>query len=508
MTETILLGDTPLTFEMVAAVADGASVKLAPAARERVTAARALVDEWAAGTTPVYGVTTGFGALAEVKVPPEQLKALQRNLILSHAAGVGRKLAKRETRAMMFLRAQTLSEGHSGCRPEVIELVLEMLNRGVHPHIPEKGSVGASGDLAPLAHIALAMIGEASVEYDGQDIPATEALTRASLEPIVLEAKEGLSLVNGTQAMSAVGTLALAQAESLCRLADIAGAMTLEGLAGLASAFDDRIQAIRPHPGQRKCAENLRRLLEGSDTNKPAHGNRVQDPYSLRCMPQVHGATRDALQYARDVFTREINSATDNPLVFPDDGDIISGGNFHGQPLALALDFAAIAISEIGNISERRVEQLVNPALSGLPPFLVPESGIHSGYMMAQVTAASLVNENKLFANPASTDSIPGSASREDHVSMGMTSARKLREIVVNTHSILGVEILCAAQAIDLRNPENLGKGTAVAHKVFREAIPHLDGDRLLAKDMEATLELEKKESIQIAVEHAIGKLA
>ncbi len=508
MTQTILLGETPLTFEMVSAVADGAQVQLDPATRDKVTAARKLVDDWASGETPVYGVTTGFGALAEVKVPQEQLRALQRNLILSHAAGVGRHLSQRETRAMMLLRAQTLSEGHSGCRPQIIEFVLELLNRGIHPHIPEKGSVGASGDLAPLAHIALAIIGEGTVEFDGENLPTREALSRANLEPIILEAKEGLSLVNGTQAMSAVGTLALAQAESLCRLADIAGAMTLEGLAGLASAFDPRIQSIRPHPGQMLCATNLRRLLEGSDTNKPAHGNRVQDPYSLRCMPQVHGATRDALQYARDVFTREINSATDNPLVFPEDGDIVSGGNFHGQPLALALDFAAIAISEIGNISERRVEQLVNPALSGLPPFLVPESGIHSGYMMAQVTAASLVNENKVLATPASIDSIPGSASREDHVSMGMTSARKLREIVTNTHSILAVEILCAAQAIDLRSPKNLGVGTKAAHAAFRASVPHLAADRLLANDMKATLALSEKQVIQQAVENEIGSLA
>lgn len=508
MKEKIALGAAPVTLEMVYAIAHGAPVELAPVARQRVQSARDLVENLAAGEKPVYGVTTGFGALAEVKVPKDQLKALQRNLILSHSAGVGRPLSKPETRAMMFLRAQTLSEGNSGCRPEVIEMVLEMLNKGVHPRIPEKGSVGASGDLAPLAHIALAMIGEGMVEYQGEIIPAKQALEHASLSPLTLEAKEGLSLVNGTQAMSAVGVLALLQAEALCRLADIAGAMTLEGLAGLASAFDDRIQQLRPHPGQRASAENLRRLLEGSDTNRPANGDtRVQDPYSLRCIPQVHGATRDALRYAREVFTCEINSATDNPLVFPEDGDIVSGGNFHGQPLALALDFAAIAMAEIGNISERRVEQLVNPALSGLPPFLVPESGIHSGYMMAQVTAASLVNENKLFANPSSTDSIPGSASREDHVSMGMTSARKLREIVTNIQSILAVEVLCATQAIDFRKPDALGKGTAIAHQTVRAVIPHLDSDRLLAHDMQLTLELEQREDIQNAVEAAIGRL-
>jgi histidine ammonia-lyase len=456
MTQPVILGE-PIRLQHVAAVADGAPVAFAANARERVLAARAVVERKAKEPEPVYGVTTGFGALAEVKVPADKLLALQRNLIMSHAAGVGKPLSRRETRAMMFLRAQTLAEGHTGCRPEVIELLTAMLNRGVHPIIPEKGSVGASGDLAPLAHLALAMIGEGTVEYEGETIPAADALTRSALRPITLQAKEGLSLVNGTQAMAAVGGLAILQAERLAKLADVAGALTWEGLAGLSSAFDPRIQAVRPHPGQIICAKNLRRLSEGSAMQKVRAQSKVQDPYSLRCMPQVHGATRDALAFCHDVFTREINSATDNPLVFAEDNEMLSGGNFHGQPLALSLDFAAIALAEIGNISERRVEQLVNPALSGLPPFLVPESGIHSGFMIAQVTAASLVNENKVLATPASIDSIPGSASREDHVSMGMTSARKLREIVNNIRAILAVEVLCAAQAVDFRGVAGLG---------------------------------------------------
>ena len=508
MLEKVILGAAPLTLEAVQAVALGAKVELDPRTRAKVQQARDLVETKAAGDVPVYGVTTGFGALAEVKVGPDQIKELQRNLILSHSAGVGRPLSRPETRAMMFLRAQTLSEGHSGVRPEVIELVLEMLNRGVHPVITEKGSVGASGDLAPLAHLALGMIGEGQVEFEGQTMAAMDAMSRASLRPLVLEAKEGLSLVNGTQAMAALGSLALLAAEHLCRLADIAGSMTLEGLRGIPKAFDDRIQAIRPHPGQATSAKNLRRMLEGASCTSGDSANRVQDPYSLRCMPQVHGATRDALAYARDVFEREINSATDNPLVFPDDGEIISGGNFHGQPLALALDFAAIATAELGNISERRVEQLVNPALSGLPPFLVPESGIHSGYMMAQVTAASLVNENKVFATPASIDSIPGSASREDHVSMGMTSARKLREIAANTEAIMAVEMLCAAQAIDLQKPAALGQGTDAAHRTVRASVPMLEADRLLSRDIEAVLSLERRGAIVAAVQAEIGKLA
>jgi histidine ammonia-lyase len=405
---------------------------------------------------------------------------------------------------MMLLRAQVLSEGYSGVRTEVADLLLAMLNRGVHPVIPEKGSVGASGDLAPLAHLCLGMIGEGDVEYEGRVMPAGQALQAAGLKPVVLEAKEGLSLVNGTQAMAALGSLSLLTAERSCRGADVAGSMTLEGLAGLASAFDPRVQQVRPHPGQQLCAENIRKLTKGSAMLSKAPAKKTQDCYSLRCMPQVHGATRDALAYARAVFEREINSATDNPLVFASEDEIISGGNFHGQPLALALDFVAIAVAELANISERRIEQLVNPTLSGLPPFLVPESGIHSGYMIAQVTAASLVNENKVLATPASVDSIPGSASREDHVSMGMTSARKLREIVANTRVVLAVEMLCAAQAMDFRAPATAGAGTAAAHTVLRSVIPHLDADRYVAKDLEAVLALELKGDLLKAAADAV----
>jgi histidine ammonia-lyase len=507
MSQAIALGAAPLTLESVAQAADGAKVALSSDARQRMQASRAVVERKAAGSTPVYGVTTGFGALAEIKVPPDQLRALQRNLILSHAAGVGRPLSRAETRAMMLLRAQVLSEGYSGVRVQVAELLIELLNRGVHPVIPEKGSVGASGDLAPLAHLTLAMIGEGDVELEGRTMPAREALQQVGLQPVILEAKEGLSLVNGTQAMAALGSLAILTAEKSCKVADIAGAMTLEGLAGLASAFDPRIQAARPHPGQALCAENLRKLTRGSGMLSQSQAKKTQDCYSLRCMPQVHGATRDALTYARQVFEREINSATDNPLVFAAEDEIISGGNFHGQPLALALDFVAIAVAELANISERRVEQLVNPSLSGLPPFLVPESGIHSGYMIAQVTAASLVNENKVLATPASVDSIPGSASREDHVSMGMTSARKLREIVGNTRVVLAVEMLCAAQAMDFRAPLTAGPGTTAAHKVIRATIPHLDADRLMSKDMESVLAIEQRGDILKAAEAAVERL-
>lgn len=519
MGNTILIGMGELTLADVAAVADGAPVALSPEALAHVRASRALVEQKACSDVPIYGVSTGFGALSEIKIPPDQIALLQRNLVLSHAAGVGKPLSRRETRAMMLLRAQTLALGHSGVRPAVIDMVIAMLNHGIHPVIPEKGSVGASGDLAPLAHIALGIIGEGDVEYENSIMPAQQALQRAQLQPLVLHAKEGLSLVNGTQAMAALGTLTLGEAMQLCRMADIAGTMSLEGLAGIPSAFEARIQAIRPHPGQSHCADNIRRLLANSSLYA-AHGSagagkgsKVQDPYSLRCMPQVHGATADTLLYAHAVLTREINSATDNPLVFAQDGDIVSGGNFHGQPLALVLDFAAIAMAELGNIAERRIEQMVNPAVSGLPAFLVAQSGIHSGYMMAQITAASLVNENKILATPASVDSIPGSASREDHVSMGMTSARKLREVVRNVEAILAIEMLCAAQAIDLRamaahtHAIRLGQGTHAAHHALRAVVPHLDADRLLSRDIQSVIDLLHRGTFLNAVEHVTGAL-
>jgi histidine ammonia-lyase len=508
MSDTIEIGGEPLGLREVFKVAGGTRVSLAKGVQARVEAARQVVETRMAYDEPVYGVTTGFGALAEVKIAPEQIAQLQRNLILSHAAGVGNNLSRRETRAMMLLRAQTLAAGHSGTRLLILNRIIDMLNYGIHPYIPEKGSVGASGDLAPLAHLALGIIGEGKVEYEGETHTAREALSKTKLEAITLEAKEGLALVNGTQAMTAVGGLVIFEALRLCRLADIAGSMTLEGLYGLTAPFDARIHRARPHQGQIECAENIRKITQEASIWSEPNDSKVQDPYSLRCIPQVHGATRDAFRHIEGVFQCEINSATDNPLVFADEDVILSGGNFHGQPLALTLDYAAIALAEIGNISERRVEQLVNPALSGLPPFLVPESGIHSGYMIAQVTAAALVNENKVYATPASIDSIPGSASREDHVSMGMTSARKLREISKNVQAILAVEILCAAQAIDLRSPKRLGRGTQAAYEKVREVVPFLEVDRVVAVDIEAILALEGNDDIVASVEKEVGSLA
>ncbi|HSP20379.1 MAG TPA: histidine ammonia-lyase, partial [Myxococcaceae bacterium] len=423
----LLLDGETLSLEEIREVSrGGCQVELAPAALARVERARALVDRIAAGEAAAYGINTGFGTLAEVRIDRKDLRTLQRNLLLSHAAGVGTPLPVPEARALLLLRCNVLARGHSGIRPRTLQLALDMLNRGVIPVVPERGSVGASGDLAPLAHLALVLIGEGEAFVGTERLPGRAALSRVGLEPVVLEAKEGLALVNGTQAMCAVGALALLRGEALAETADLAGAMTLEGLLGSHRPFVAPIHAARPHPGQIAVAEHLRSLLRDSELVESHAGcAKVQDPYSLRCMPQVHGAARDGLLYARRVLSIEVNSATDNPLVFPDEDLIVSGGNFHGQPVSLALDVLAIACTQLSAISERRVEQLVNPALSGLPPFLAKNSGLNSGFMIAQVTSAALVAESRILSHPASVDSIPSSAGREDHVSMGMTAALK-----------------------------------------------------------------------------------
>lgn len=480
-------GDTLKLEEILQVARDEAQVELAPAALERVRQSRALVDRVAAGDTPSYGINTGFGTLAEVRIDKKDLRELQRNLILSHSAGVGAPLPIPEARALLLLRCNVLAKGFSGIRPETLGLALEMLNRGVVPVVPERGSVGASGDLAPLAHLALVLIGEGEAFLGGQRLRAREALAKAGLEPVQLEAKEGLALVNGTQAMCAVGGLALLRAELLSQVADLAGAMTLEGLLGSHKPFIPEIQDVRPHAGQRACAANLRRLLAGSElVETHVNCSKVQDPYSLRCMPQVHGAARDGLAFARSILEVEVNSATDNPLVFVNGDKVVSGGNFHGQPVSLALDVVAMALTQLSSISERRVEQLVNPALSGLPPFLAKNSGLNSGFMIAQVTAAALVAESRILAHPASVDSIPSSAGREDHVSMGMTAALKARQVAEHTRSCLAIELLVAAQALDLRLPVKPGKGALAAYELIRSKVPHMDKDRELHRDIEA----------------------
>ncbi len=493
--EPFRLGEHVLDLQSLAEVARGGrKVEISQPAREAMARARAVVDAVVAGgdqAPAVYGVNTGFGALAEVRISAAQVTQLQQNLVRSHAAGIGQPLARDAVRGMMLLRAAVLATGRSGARIVCCERLCELLAAGVHPIIPARGSVGASGDLAPLAHLALGMIGEGEAEYRGETLPAAEALKRAGIEPLTLAAKEGLTLLNGTQHMTSVGGLALFDAEATCRIADIAGALSLEALKGTARAFDARVVAARPHAGQIAVAAVLRELLEGSpiaESHKAC--GKVQDPYSLRCMPQVHGATRDVLAYARSVLEREAASSTDNPLVFVDEdgtGEMISGGNFHGQPVALALDAAAIALAELANISERRVEQLVNPHLSsGLPPFLAPDSGLHSGFMIAQVAAASLVSENKILAHPASVDSIPSSAGREDHVSMGATAALKFATIGSHVRDVLAIELLCAAQGLDLRRPLRTTPRLEAIHAVIRTRVPAMMVDRPLAPDIAA----------------------
>jgi len=454
---------------------------------------RAVVDAVVAGgdaAPAVYGVNTGFGALAEVRISAAQVTRLQQNLVRSHSSGVGEPLSRDAVRGMMLLRAAVLATGRSGARAICCERLCDLLNAGVHPQIPARGSVGASGDLAPLAHLALGMIGEGLAEYQGQWLPAAEALKRADIPALVLEAKEGLTLLNGTQHMTAVGGLAIFDADLTCRVADIAGALSLEALKGTVRAFDERVVAARPHPGQIEVARFLRALLVGSEIAE-SHKDcgKVQDPYSLRCMPQVHGASRDVLAFTRTVLEREAMSSTDNPLVLDD--EMISGGNFHGQPVALALDAAAMAVAELANISERRVEQLVNPHLSsGLPPFLAPDSGLNSGFMIAQVAAAALVSENKVLAHPASVDSIPSSAGREDHVSMGATAALKLATIHDHVRTVLAIELLCAAQGIDLRRPLTTTKPLEAVHAAIRAKVPAMMVDRPIADDIRAVRSL------------------
>jgi len=495
------------------------SVERAPAvlcddARARVDASRGVVDRIAeAGDAApaVYGVNTGFGALAETRIGAADVAELQRNLVRSHACGVGPDLSEAEVRAMMALRAQVIAIGHSGVRARVVDLLIAMLNAGIHPRIPAQGSVGASGDLAPLAHLALSLIGEGEAYYEGALVESASALARAGLEPIVLQAKEGLALINGTQYMTGLGALAAQRAFELCVIADLAGAMSVEALLGSSAPFDPRLMNVRPHPGQAATSENLRALLAESEIMQShATCGKVQDPYSLRCMPQVHGATRDALNFTRDVLVREANSVTDNPTVFLGEGEaeLLSGGNFHGQPVSIALDLAGIAVAELANISERRVEQLVNPALStGLTPFLAADSGLCSGFMIAQVASASLVSENKVLAHPATVDSIPSSANREDHVSMGSIAARKLVQIVDNVENSLAIELLCAAQGLDQRRPLRPSLGVAAVYDAIREVIPSVEDDRPLHRDFATVRGLIESGRLRAAAEAAVGEL-
>ena len=502
--QALHINGNDLTPEAVGEVAIGKRpVLLAPDARELVNGARAVVDALVDNDKVSYAITTGVGKLSDVRIAADQIRELQVNLIRSHAVGVGEPLAIAETRAMMLLRANSLAKGNSGVRALVIDAICEMVNRSVAPVVPSQGSVGASGDLAPLAHLALAMIGEGECfDENGARMASAEALKRAQIKPLVLEAKEAVSLINGTQAMLAVGTLMLLASETMVDSADVVGAMSCDALQGTNIAFDERIQRVRPHAGQAKTAANLRRLLEDSEIRRSHRGcGRVQDAYSLRCMPQVHGAVRDTVAHCRRVFETEMNSAVDNPLVFlknsfvknsivknpnamDGEGEVLSGGNFHGEPVAFALDFLGIALSALAGISERRLERLVNPALSeGLPPFLAPGAGLNSGFMMPQVTAAALASENKVLAHPASVDSITTSGNKEDFVSMGMTAANKLRKIVENTRIVLAIEAMAAAQAVDFLAPLKPSKPLQAAHAAIRAICPTMEKDRIMYDD-------------------------
>ncbi len=505
--QALHINGNDLTLEQVREVAvGGRPVLLAPDAREGVDRARAVVDSLVASNQLSYAITTGVGKLSDVRIAGDQIRELQVNLVRSHAVGVGEPLSTGETRAMMLLRANSLSKGNSGTRAVVIDTLCEMLNRKVTPFVPSQGSVGASGDLAPLAHLALVLIGEGEcLNEKGSRIPGAEVLRAAGIKPVVLEAKEAVSLINGTQAMLAVGTLALLAAETLVDSADVIGSLTLDALRGTDVAFDERIHRARPHAGQLKSAANLRRMLEGSQLRESHREcGRVQDAYSLRCIPQVHGAVRDTLANCRAVFETEANSSVDNPLVFMKPGSggtgvpalpadrssadveavVLSGGNFHGEPIAFALDFMAIALSALAGISERRLERLVNPALNeGLPPFLAPGAGLNSGFMMPQVTAAALVSENKVLAHPASVDSITTSGNKEDYVSMGMTAALKLRRVVENARNVLAIEAMAAAQALDLVAPLKTGRRGQRACEAIRAVSSKMEKDRVMYED-------------------------
>jgi histidine ammonia-lyase len=491
----LILNGQPLSLaELVAVAEDGAKVSVAAESLARVVESRAVIERIVADGATVYGVNTGFGRLADVSVAKEQLAQLQTNLVRSHAGGVGASLSIPEARGMLLLRANVLAKGFSGVRPEVLELLVAMLNTGVTPVIPEKGSVGASGDLAPLAHLALVVMGEGEAFYAGERIGGAEALRRAGLKPLQLAAKEGLALLNGTQAMTAVGGLAVARAQRVAELADVAGAMSLEALMGTPAAFDERIHLARPHAGQIAAAKHLRELLAESEIREShrEHDSRVQDAYCLRCMPQVHGAVRGALEHVTEVLMVEMGSATDNPLIFPvverdfHGGDVISGGNFHGAPLAYIFDYAAIAVTDLASMTERRIDRLLNPDINeGLPAFLSPDPGLSSGFMIAQICSAAFINECQVLSHPSSVGSIPTSGGKEDHVSMGMTGALKLRQIVEHAERIVGIELMCAAQGLEFRLPLKPGKQLVAAQAAVRNVINKLEEDRELAPDVE-----------------------
>lgn len=485
----------------------GYQVELTEESIKLVLRSRKVVDELVDEKKVVYGITTGFGKFSDVIISKDQAKDLQRNLIISHSTGVGNHFSEEVARGIMLLRANALSKGFSGIRIETLMTLIEMINKRVYPLIPEKGSLGASGDLAPLSHMVLVMLGEGEAKFNGVHLTGAEAMEKAGIPTIDLTSKEGLALINGTQVMTSVGAFTAYDAKQAMKLADISAALTLEALYGITDAYDPRLHRVRPHLGQLRTAENMLRITAESKATTRQGEIRVQDAYSLRCVPQIHGASKDALQYVLDKLDIEMNAVTDNPIIFPEDRAAISGGNFHGQPMALAFDFLAIAIAEIANVSERRIERLVNPQLSGLPAFLTPHGGLHSGFMIMQYSAAALVSENKVLAHPASVDSIPSSANQEDHVSMGTIGARKASEILENAMNVIAIELLSSTQAIDFNDSSKLGRGTKVAYDVVRQEVEKLVEDRVMYKDINKVYALVRNHSIVKAVEKEIGCL-
>lgn len=507
MKKLVLDGES-LTLESLATVMDPATqIRVASACRKNVQKSRAVVEKAVREKKQVYGITTGFGALSDVFISPEKGRQLQKNILMSHAAGVGNPLPDEIVRLIMTLMINSKAKGYSGLRWTTLETLVELFNRGVIPQVPAKGSVGASGDLAPLAHLSLVLIGRGKARFKGRLMSGRQALKRAEINPVVLAEGEGLALINGTQVMTAIGAWTLHQAVQLAKLADVSASMSLEVLLGSNTQLHKKIHRIRPHKGQIQSAANMRSITDDSEIiTSHKDCKRIQDAYSLRCSPQVHGASRDTIRFAFEAIQTEMNSATENPLIFPD-GQILSGGNFHGQPIALALDHLAVALAELANISERRIERMVNPTLSGLPSFLIQEGGLNSGFMIAQYTAAALVSENKSLAHPASVDSIPTSANKEDHVSMGTISARKAREILKNLRHVVAIEFLCAAQGLDLLTNLKPGKGTLMAYKVLRRHVSSMKKDRELSPDIETVAGIIDNGEILSAVEKACGPL-
>ena len=507
MKKVIIDGNSLTIEDFVNVVRRGYIVEMSEEAVKKVEKSRSMVDKYVDEGKVVYGITTGFGKFSDVMISKSETKELQRNLIISHSCGVGDPFDEEVVRGVMLLRANALSKGFSGIRLSTLSTLIEMLNKGVHPVIPEKGSLGASGDLAPLAHMVLVMLGEGEAYYKGERMPGNKAMELANITTVELTSKEGLALINGTQVMTSVGALALYDGMNLAKIADIAAALTAESLNGIVTAYDKKVHEVRPHNGQINTAKNLLKLLEKSNMTTVQGELRVQDAYSLRCLPQIHGASKDAINYVKEKVDIEINSATDNPLIFGEEDQVISGGNFHGQPMALSFDFLGIALAELANVSERRIERMVNPALSGLPAFLVEKGGINSGFMIVQYAAAALVSENKVLAHPASVDSIPSSANQEDHVSMGTIAARKARSILDNARKVIAMELLSAVQAIDLRGNKGLGEGTKIAYDLIREQTPKIEDDIIMYKEINKCEELIKSNVILEKIENSIGSL-